>query len=61
MRSISMRDLESTPGQLYWRRLEPEMRNTRKGRCEVGSLPFSSFGFMAAPWLFAEQLLLHQR
>src|SRR5215208_6673800 len=49
MRSVSVRDLESTPGQLYCRRSEPEMISTRKGRSEVGSLPFSSFGFISPP------------
>src|SRR5579885_1299665 len=46
MRSMSVRDFESTPGQLYWRRLEPEMTSTRKGRASSGSLPFSSLGRM---------------
>src|SRR5262249_21968476 len=49
MRSISVRALESTPGQLYCRRSEPEISSTRKGRSAVGSFPFSSFGFMSAP------------
>jgi sterol desaturase/sphingolipid hydroxylase (fatty acid hydroxylase superfamily) len=31
---------------LYCRRFEPEIRSTRKGRSDVGSLPFSSFGFI---------------
>src|SRR5437868_14644272 len=47
MRSMSMRDLESTPGQLYWRRWEPEMMRTRKGRLSSASLPFSSLGRIA--------------
>src|SRR5262249_36841330 len=47
MRSIKARDFESTPGQLYWRRSDPERRSTRKGRSADGSLPLSSVGFMA--------------
>jgi len=31
MRSIRARAFESTPGQLYWRRLEPAISNTRGG------------------------------
>src|SRR5262245_49161422 len=46
MRSMSVRDLESTPGQLYCRRPDPAMTSTRNGRWEVGSLPLSSLGFM---------------
>src|SRR5688572_30041440 len=44
MRNMSVRDLESTPGQLYWRRSDPEMTRTRNGRAAVGSLPLSSLG-----------------
>src|ERR1044072_838815 len=49
MRSMSVRDLESTPGQLYCLRSEPEIISTRKGRSEAGSFPFSSFGFNVPP------------
>ena len=30
----------------YWRRSEPAIRSTRKGRVSGGSLPFASLGFM---------------
>src|SRR5438034_10948312 len=51
MRSISARDLESTPGQLYCRRSDPERTSTRNGRRSGGSLPFSSLGFIVCPLL----------
>src|SRR4051812_3141583 len=47
MRSISMRDFESTPGQLYCRRWEPDITSTRSGRSPGGSRPLSSFGAIA--------------
>jgi len=46
MRSINVRALESTPGQLYCRRSEPAIIKTRNGRFSGGSLPFSSLGFI---------------
>src|ERR1044072_2069282 len=49
MRGMRGRDLESTRGQLYCLRSEPEIISTRKGRSEVGSFPFSSFGFNVPP------------
>src|SRR5678816_23050 len=59
---MSMRDFESTPGQLYCRRCEAEMTMTRKGRWSRGSLPFSSLGRMRAlAALLAEQFPLHQQ
>ncbi len=51
MRSIKVRDFESTPGQLYCRRSDPERISTRRGRSDVGSLPFSSLGFIYSPWM----------
>ena len=46
MRSMSARALESTPGQLYCRRLEPATRRTRNGRSAVGRRPLASLGFI---------------
>src|SRR5512132_2590198 len=46
MRSIRVRAFESAPGQSYWRRWEPAMRRTRKGRTSGGSRPWSSLGRM---------------
>ena len=46
MRSIRVRALESTPGQLYCRRSEPAISSTRNGRSEVGFAPLASSGFI---------------
>src|ERR1051325_3544087 len=56
MRSIIFRDLESTPGQLYWLRPDPAMISTRNGRSDVGSLPFSSFGFTTMKFAPASEM-----
>jgi hypothetical protein len=40
IRIIRVRDLESTPGQLYCLRCNPEISSTRKGRCEGGNFDF---------------------
>src|SRR5215211_6948881 len=49
MRTMRARLFESTPGQLYWRRSEPERISTRNGRSAEGSRPLSSLGFTSTP------------
>src|ERR1051325_4067769 len=43
---MSARDFESTPGQLYCRRFEPDMIRRRNGRSVVERWPFASSGFI---------------
>ena len=46
MRNIRVRAFESTPGQLYWRRLDPAIMRMRNGLSAVGRFPLVSSGFI---------------